>query len=362
MAAQTQKAIFVREVGEPLVSGERPIPKPPKGYILVKVLSAMLLPHDTYGRDWGLLIEERLPYVPSANIGGVVEKLGDGVTSFSIGDEIFGQGDPMYPTPDSAGLQEYAILDADAVARVPEGVAMDDAVTFPVNATTSFEALFHPENGFGFPAPLPKDQKSSSHEANIDLQAQTIVIIGGGSSVGRLGIQFARLASIGRIITVASIRNEAELRTLGATHVVDRHDTQDSIAKKIHGIVPCDYITHVYDCVSWDPSLSLLIVSRTKESTILTLHPFDLGITQEQGLEKCQVRHLFGQNQFLRPMLKPFWENLPQWIEEGTLVTRRHRVIEGLDLVKIESALDDYRDGSAVLQAVVHPWGKPWLF
>lgn len=41
MAAQTQNAIFVSEVGKPLVSGERPIPEPPKGYILVKVLSAM---------------------------------------------------------------------------------------------------------------------------------------------------------------------------------------------------------------------------------------------------------------------------------------------------------------------------------
>lgn len=289
----------------------------------------------------------------------MVEKLGEGVNSFSIGDEIFGQGDPMYPTPDSAGLQDYAILDADAVAKVPKGVTMDAAVTFPVNATTSFEALFHPENGFGFPAPLPEDEKSSLPEAHIDPQAQTVVIIGGGSSVGRLGLQFAGLAGIGRIITVASLQNEAELRSLGATHVVDRHDTQESIAKKVHEIVPREDITHIYDCVSWDSSLSLLIVSKTKQSIILTLHPSDIGIAQEQGLEKCRVRHLFGQNEFLRPMLKPFWKSLPRWIEEGRLVTRKHRVIEGLDLEKIESALDDYRDGSPVLQVIVHPWGKP---
>lgn len=253
-------------------------------------LRSKVLPRDTYGRDWGLFIEE-----------------------------VFGQGDPMYPTPNSAGLQEYAILDADAVAKVPEGVRMDDAVTFPINATTSFEALFHPENGFGFPAPLPGDEKSSSPKTNIDPQAQTIVIIGGGSSVGRLGIQFGRLAGIGRIITVASIQNEAELRSLGATHVIDRHDTQESIAKKIHEIVAREDITHIYDCVSWDTSLSLLIVSKTKQSIILTLHPADIGTAQEQGLEKCQIQQLFGQNDFLRPMLKPFWANLPRWIKEGKL-------------------------------------------
>jgi hypothetical protein len=41
MTAKTQNAIFVSAIGQPLVSGERPIPEPPKGYILVKVLSTM---------------------------------------------------------------------------------------------------------------------------------------------------------------------------------------------------------------------------------------------------------------------------------------------------------------------------------
>jgi NADPH2:quinone reductase len=233
---------------------------------------------------------EPLPYILSANVGGVVEKLGEGVTSFSIGDEVFGQRDPMYPTPDSAGLQEYAFL---------EGVTMDDAVTSPINATTSFEALFHSENGFGLPAPLPAEEESSSPKANIDPQAQTIVIIGGGSSVGRLGIQFARLAGIGRIITVAPVRNEGELRSLGATHAIDRHDTPESIAMKTYEIIVREDITHVYDRVSWDPSLSLLIVSKAKKSIILTLRPSDIGIAQEQGLEKCQIRHLFWSERIL---------------------------------------------------------------
>jgi NADPH2:quinone reductase len=215
----------------------------------------------------------------------------------------------MYSTPDSAGLQEYAILDVEAMRRLPEGVAMDDAVIFPVNARTSFEVLFHPENGFGFPAPPLAGEGSIAKKESIDPKAQTVVIIGGGSSVGRLAIQFASLAGIGRIITVASVQNEAHLRSLGATYVVDRHDTQESIAKKIYKIGSRDDITHIYDWVLWEFSLPLSIVSQTKESKVLTLHPAESGaaLAREQGLEKCEVRFVTGHNDFLRPSLKPFW-------------------------------------------------------
>ncbi|KAH8690175.1 chaperonin 10-like protein [Talaromyces proteolyticus] len=360
MATSTQHAIFVKDIGKPLVYGERPIPEPPKGYILIKVLSTMLLPHDTYGRDQGLFIGERLPYILGTNIAGVVEKLGDDVTSFKIGDHVFGQGNPVYPTPDSAGLQEYAILDSEAAAKIPEGVEIDDAVSFPVNATTSFEALFHPENGFGFPLPFTDTSIFPRANKNIDPATQTVVIIGGGSNVGKLAIQFANIARIGRIITVASIRNKTSLLSLGATHIIDRHDTPESIAKQIHDIVQRENITHVYDCVSWEFSLALSIVSKTDASKILTLHPAKSGVAlaQEQGFDKCQVQFVAGGNEFLRPLLKPFWKYLPLWVKEGKIVIPKYRVIEGFDLELIESALDDYRDGSPVLPAVVHPQAR----
>jgi hypothetical protein len=39
--ASNQNAVFVKEIEKPLVSGKRPIPEPPKGYILIKILSTM---------------------------------------------------------------------------------------------------------------------------------------------------------------------------------------------------------------------------------------------------------------------------------------------------------------------------------
>jgi len=348
-----QSAIFVKEIGQPMILGERSIPEPPKGFILVKVLSTMLLPHDTYGRDKGLFIQERLPFILGNNIGGVVEKLGEGVTSFTPGDQVFGQGDPLYPTPDASGLQEYAIIEADAAAKIPPGFTMDDLVTFPINATTAFEAMFHPR-GFGFPTP------SNPSPENYVSASKTIVVIGGGSNVGRLGIQFAKIAGVGRIITVASARNEAALRAMGATHIVDRHASPESIAAQIREISP-EGVEHVFDCVSWENELSLAlsIVPTTQPSVVLTLHPPNEGIklAKEKGLNDCSVRFILGTNDCLQPLTQQLWVNLPKWVEQGKIRVPKYRVIEGLDLKLVEEGLDSYRDGRPVTQFIVHPHG-----
>jgi NADPH:quinone reductase len=316
----------------------------------------IVLPHDTYGRDKGLFIEERLPFILGNNIGGVVEKLGEGVTSFTPGDQVFGQGDPLYPTPDASGLQEYAIIEADAAAKIPPGFTMDDLVTFPINATTAFEAMFH-SRGFGFPT--PSNDANPSPE-NFVPASKTIVVIGGGSNVGRLGIQFAKIAGIGRIITVASARNEAALRAMGATHIVDRHASPESIAAQIREISPAG-VEHVFDCVSWENELSLAlsIVPTTQPSVVLTLHPPNEGIklAKEKGLNDCSVRFILGTNDYLQPLTKQLWVNLPKWVEQGKIRVPKYRVIEGLDLKLVEEGLDSYRDGSPVTQFIVHPHG-----
>jgi hypothetical protein len=36
----------------------------------------------------------------------------------------------------------------------------------------------------------------------------------------------------------------------------------------------------------------------------------------------------------------------------------KFRLVKGLDETKVNEALDSYRDGKPVTQAIVHPWGK----
>ncbi|KUJ15212.1 GroES-like protein, partial [Mollisia scopiformis] len=211
-----QKALFIKEIGKPLTLDTRPISSPKEGEVLIKVNATQVLPHDTASRDRGLFVQGHLPAIPGHNIAGIVQELGQNVTEYSIGQHIYGQGEAVAVIPDSSGLQEYATLPINMSAPVPEGFTDDQMATLPINATTTFCALFL-QNWLGFPAPFSTEAKT------FDYGKEKLVIVGGGTNCGKLAVQLAKIAGIGTIVSIASLSGEQNLRAMGATHVVDRH-------------------------------------------------------------------------------------------------------------------------------------------
>ncbi len=98
---------------------------------------------------------EKLPWVLGSSIAGVVEEAGPGVIAFKPGDRVFGISNLGHPTPDQAGLQQYAILQADSIGHVSDSFSFtdDQLATLPINMATMAIALFTSRLGFGFPAP-----------------------------------------------------------------------------------------------------------------------------------------------------------------------------------------------------------------
>ncbi|GJC86087.1 dehydrogenase orsE [Colletotrichum liriopes] len=350
-----QNAVLVREVGKALELAQRPIPHPGEGEILIRVHSTMLLPHDTYGRDLGLFVADKLPYVLGTNIAGVVEEIGAKVEDYKIGDRVFGIGNPLFPLPDFSGLQQYALLAPEGYAKIPDTVSFEEASSFPVNAVTSAAALFHPKS-LAFAAPFTKTEPDISQDLPPNAK-RSLVIIGGGSNVGKLAIQFARLASILKIIVIASAKNEAHLRQLGATHVIDRYLKDEAIAAEVKKILDDDKgPLSVYDCVSWDYSLTVSLVPRMQPSVIACLHPVEscIKLVKLNNLP-ASVQFIRGTVDFLQPLSAGLWRILPTWIESGQLSIPQFRVVDGFDLKVIEEGLDSYRDGSSVVPLIVRP-------
>lgn len=71
------------------------------------------------------------------------------------------------------------------------------------------------------------------------------MIVGGGTTVGRIATQFAGLAGVGTIVTTASLSGEAELKIYGATHVIARQ-TPD-VEEQVRSIVGDDLV-YILDC------------------------------------------------------------------------------------------------------------------
>ncbi|GAD93576.1 conserved hypothetical protein [Paecilomyces variotii No. 5] len=346
---KTQRAIVLHTVGSPVVLEERPVPEPGEGQLLVKITVAGLNPHDQKVRDYGLFFDGK-PYIMANDVAGEVVKLGPGsiAAKFAVGEHVFSQA--FGPGPDTSGLQQYALLDARFTAKVADtGVTDDEAATIPGNAIAEYIGLFH-ATGLGLPAPTTPEAKS------FDYASQSFLVIGGGSNTGHFAIELAKLAGFGRIVTVAGLRNEAELRAIGATHVVDRH--ADNVLEQIRAIVGDDLI-YAVDVINdgEHQELGVAALSNSKKGLLATLLPAEGSLDEKKiGPKKAgyERRFTFGASALYPELTTPFWENLPRWIRNGDLTPTKYQVVEGLDPARMNGLLDLYKEGKGA-KFNVHP-------
>lgn len=369
MASNMQKAIFVYEVGKPVRLGERAIPSPKIGELLVKVtaaqgewqaisnehvtrtlISCTVLPHDAYGRDRGVFISEKLPWVLGSSIAGIVHQLGpDPSPSFKVGDRVFGTSNLQYPTPDQAGLQEYAILQTDSIAHTPASITDDEASTLPINIATTAIALFTPF-GFDFSAPWEEDKPFTN-------TSDPIVLLGAGTNIARL---FTRLATqilgIKTIIAVASLSNTSELQQAGASHIIDRHLPSEEIISQVQSAAGGpSHITRLLDCASWSHDLATALLAPNKPTRLITLHRVNEAKVHETR-PLCRANLVQNTNANLGEHAEHFWRVLPSWIEAGVVRPTAFWTLNGLeDVGAINKQLDEYSQGKGLVQLVVRP-------
>ncbi len=128
------KAVVYHRYGGPdvLHVEDVPVPTPGPGQVRVRVAATSVNLSDweclrgspAYARMGGL----RLPARPTlgSDIAGVVDEVGDGVTGFRAGDEVYGDNLAL-----KGGFAEYALVPESALARKPAGLTFAQASTIP---------------------------------------------------------------------------------------------------------------------------------------------------------------------------------------------------------------------------------------
>jgi NADPH2:quinone reductase len=74
------------------------------------------------------------PFVPGAEVAGVVEEVGDGVKDFVPGDRVMA-------APGIGAFAEQAVVPSRAAYRLPEGMSFEAGAAFPIVYPTSYAAL-----------------------------------------------------------------------------------------------------------------------------------------------------------------------------------------------------------------------------
>lgn len=279
MSTKTIKAIQVHTYGavDQLKLEEMPMPEPAEGEVLVRVHAAGVNPIDWKIRS-GMLkdfMPAKFPYVPGADLAGVVEKVGAGVTTLQPGQEVFGRG--------SRGTYaEYALAPANSLALKPQGQSFEEAATIPVGATTAWQGLFDHGN----------------------LQAgQRVLILGGAGGVGLFAVQFARLKGA-HVISTASTSNLEFVRSLGAETVIDY--TKTRLEDAVHDV------DLVFDAVGGE-ALASVWPTLKRGGTLVTI----AGQPDQAKASELGVRAANFSAQVNSELLSTF----AQLIEEGQVKT-----------------------------------------
>jgi NADPH:quinone reductase-like Zn-dependent oxidoreductase len=173
-------------------------PTPAAGQVLVKVLAAsvnakdyrMMRADPPLVRLMGGLLRPKDPRL-GTDLAGRVEAVGENVTEFQPGDEVFGCA--------AGAFAEYALARQTYLVKKPGGVAWDEAATLPVAALTALQSL---------------------RKVGEIQPGQKVLIHGASGGVGSFAVQLARVLG-GEVTAVCSPRSQELARSLGAGRVVD---------------------------------------------------------------------------------------------------------------------------------------------
>ncbi len=191
------RAVRVPRFGGPEVIEVQdiPVPSPGPNEVLVRVAAAGVAPWDAIIREGKSEVSPPPPLTLGSDLSGVVDRVGDGVKDFRVGDLVYGLTNPQF-----VGAQaDYAVCQAGMIAPRPRGLSDLEAASAPVIAVTAGQMLF--EYGDSKPG-------------------QTVLITGAAGNVGAYAVQMAVGSGIG-VVAVARKRDGQVLRELGAKVIVD---------------------------------------------------------------------------------------------------------------------------------------------
>ncbi|RYM06729.1 zinc-binding alcohol dehydrogenase family protein [Sporolactobacillus sp. THM7-7] len=188
---------------ESLVDLEVAKPKAAGHDLLVKVKAVSVNPVDVKVRAPKDKVETE-PKILGWDAAGIVEEVGEEVTLFKTGDEVYYAGSIARPGCNS----EYHLVEESIAAKKPKSLNFAEAAAMPLTTITAWEALF--------------DRLGISEQPD-DNKGRSILIINAAGGVGSIATQLAQFAGLNVIGTASRPETEKWTKAHGADQVINHH-------------------------------------------------------------------------------------------------------------------------------------------
>ncbi|MEH7379135.1 NAD(P)-dependent alcohol dehydrogenase [Bacillus sp. JJ1533] len=133
--------------------------------------------------------------IPGGDMAGIVEAIGENVTQFQVGDEVYGD----ISGSGWGAFAEYVAVDEKALALKPSNLLFTEAAAVPMAALTALQAI---------------------RDKAMIKPGQEVLLHGASGGVGTFAIQIAKTFGA-EVTAVVSTRNVEIASSLGADHVID---------------------------------------------------------------------------------------------------------------------------------------------
>ena len=169
------------------------------GQVRLRVQAAAVNPTDTMARNGSRAEQQKVdppPYVPGMDAAGIVDEVGEGVTTVKVGDLVMAM---VVPKGSHGAYREQIVLNARSVVHVPAGTTAVEACTLPMNGLTARQSL----DRLGLKP------------------GQTLAVTGAPGAYGGYVVQLAKTEGL-TVIVDAAEKDRDLVKSLGADIVVPR--------------------------------------------------------------------------------------------------------------------------------------------
>lgn len=190
------KAVQLTEFGGPevlkVIDLEKPVPTGHEVLIEIKAIGVNYA--DTARREGQYVILTPLPFIPGAEVAGVVVEVGEKVTKVTPGTRVV-------TLIESKGYAEFALADERGLIPLPEQLDFHHAAALPLQGLSAYHIL----------KTMGRLEKGES-----------VLVHAAAGGVGTIAVQLAKIFGAGKVIATASSAEKLELaREMGADVLIN---------------------------------------------------------------------------------------------------------------------------------------------
>jgi len=168
-------------------------------------------------------------------------------------------------------------------------------------------------------------------DPKVSFAGEPALVIGGGTSVGQFAIQIFRYLGFSTIITYASSRHTDFLKSIGATHVIDRADVPFDAIPRIVKEITSKPIKFAYAAfVATPEGQNAAYACLAPNGTLACAHPAPPKYEDAEATGKTVIgvfasTHLPLNREFGTTM----WKEMPKLVQDGTIKPNRVEILSG---------------------------------